>query len=243
MSEHWSRDEVELIVADYFAMLTAELSGRAFNKAEHRRRLMPQLRSRSEGAVEFKHQNISAVLINYRLPFISGYKPGQNYQALLETVVLEYLSSVPEFFQEAATSPVLNPVARRPIAVPVEELQEEPPEVMSPGIDASYDPGASLRFKQVDFIRRDAENRVLGRLGEEWVIEFEQRRLHDQVRRPDLARRVEWSAQEHGDGLGYDVRSFNADESPRLVEVKTTGLGKHFPFIVTSNEVVCRSER
>jgi hypothetical protein len=31
----WTRDEVELIVADYFAMLEAELSGEAVNKAEH----------------------------------------------------------------------------------------------------------------------------------------------------------------------------------------------------------------
>lgn len=39
-----------------------------------------------------------------------------------------------------------------------------------------------------------------------------------------------------GDGLGYDIASFNADESPRLIEVKTTGLGKYFPFLVTRNE-------
>ena len=40
-----------------------------------------------------------------------------------------------------------------------------------------------------------------------------------------------------GDGAGFDIASFNADATPRLIEVKTTGLGKYFPFIVTSNEV------
>ena len=44
-------------------------------------------------------------------------------------------------------------------------------------------------------------------------------------------------ADTRGDGLGYDIQSFNADGSPRLIEVKTTGLGKDFPFIVTANEV------
>ncbi len=86
-------------------------------------------------------------------------------------------------------------------------------------------------------MRRDAENRRLGRMGEEWVVEFEQRRLHDEARRPDLARKVEWIADTRGDGAGYDIASFNIDESPRLIEVKTTGLGKYFPFLVTANEV------
>ena len=40
-----------------------------------------------------------------------------------------------------------------------------------------------------------------------------------------------------GDGAGYDIASFNADASSRLIEVKTTGLGKYFPFMVTANEV------
>ena len=66
---------------------------------------------------------------------------------------------------------------------------------------------------------------------------FEQRRLHDEERRPDLARRVEWIADTRGDGAGYDIASFNPDASARLIEVKTTGLGKQFPFMVTANEV------
>lgn len=42
-----------------------------------------------------------------------------------------------------------------------------------------------------------------------------------------------------GAGTGYDVQSFNGDGSSRLIEVKTTGLGKYFPFNVTVNEVRC----
>ena len=43
-----------------------------------------------------------------------------------------------------------------------------------------------------------------------------------------------------GDGLGFDVLSFDeADESERMIEVKTTIQGKYFPFFVTSNEVRC----
>jgi hypothetical protein len=95
----------------------------------------------------------------------------------------------------------------------------------------------TTQFYRLDFVRRDAENRCLGRLGEQWVVEFERRRLHDEARRPDLARKVEWISDTKGDGAGFDIASFNSDESPRLIEVKTTGLGKHFPFTVTANEV------
>jgi 5-methylcytosine-specific restriction protein A len=84
----WSRDEVQLIVEDYFDMLRSELSGTAYNKAEHRRRLMPKLDGRSNGSVEFKHCNISAVLSEANQPFIDGYKPRPNTQSLLRKVVL-----------------------------------------------------------------------------------------------------------------------------------------------------------
>ncbi len=73
-------------------------------------------------------------------------------------------------------------------------------------------------------------------------MEFERHRLHDLERRSDLAKRIQWVSQTKGDGAGFDIRSFNADETPRLIEVKTTGLGKYFPFYVSPNEVAV-SER
>ncbi len=86
----WTRDEVEATVADYFAMLRHELAGLRVNKAEHNERLRHLLRHRSKGAVEFKHANVSAVLTLHGYPYIDGYKPRFNLQALLEQVVLEF---------------------------------------------------------------------------------------------------------------------------------------------------------
>src|SRR4029077_1019263 len=57
------------------------------------------------------------------------------------------------------------------------------------------------------------------------------------------ARRGDWGAQTIGEGLGFDVLSFDeVDDSERLLEVKTTGLGKFFPFYVTANEVRCSED-
>lgn len=232
----WSLAEVELVVADYFAMLAVELAQRPYSKTRHREQLRPLLDGRSDGSIEFKHCNISAVLINFAMPYVEGYKPRYNYQQLLERVVLERLSIEPDLVPRLESSPVVAPAAAPPTDFSdIAALMVDPPEV-SRAARPMLPPGEPTA-RRVDFVQRDAENRRLGRLGEEWTVEFEKRRLHDLERRPDLARKVEWVADTRGDGLGFDIASFNTDATPRLIEVKTTGLGKYFPFVVTANEV------
>ena len=78
MAEDWSRAEVEATVADYFDMLDHELRGRGYNKSAHRRRLAALLNHRTDGAVERKHQNINAILIELGFVYVVGYKPLRN---------------------------------------------------------------------------------------------------------------------------------------------------------------------
>ena len=79
-------------------------------------------------------------------------------------------------------------------------------------------------------------------LSEGLVVHLERHRLA-RAGRDDLSRKVQWVAVEIGDGLGFDVLSFDdLDESEKLIEVKTTGLGKFFPFYVTGNEVRCSED-
>jgi len=96
MSIGWAKEEVKNIVSDYFKMLLSELEGKSFNKTEHRKILSPQLANRSMGSIEFKHQNISAVMIDLGLPYITGYKPRGNYQGLLKEATETLLESFPE---------------------------------------------------------------------------------------------------------------------------------------------------
>ncbi len=81
---------------------------------------------------------------------------------------------------------------------------------------------------------------ALGRAGELFVAELEARRLHA-AGQPRLAERVQHVAATRGDGLGYDVLSFDEGGRERLIEVKTTAFGELTPFYVTRNEVA-RSE-
>jgi hypothetical protein len=91
----WTDEENDLIVADYFAMLADDISARRYSKAEHRRALLPLLNDRSEGAVEFKHQNISAVLKGLGEDWIPGYKPAFNFQMTLVDAVARWLALNP----------------------------------------------------------------------------------------------------------------------------------------------------
>ena len=62
-------------VNSYFKMLKLELAGEPYNKSDENARLRGRLNGRSKAAVEFKHQNISAVLLENGWIYIDGYKP------------------------------------------------------------------------------------------------------------------------------------------------------------------------
>lgn len=93
----WSETEIDVIVADYFQMLAQELAGTSYNKAAHRRGLLKIIDL--QGAIEFKHQNISAILLGLGHPWIDGYKPASNYQAALLDGVVRYLNSQPTWLK------------------------------------------------------------------------------------------------------------------------------------------------
>lgn len=235
--QDWSRLEVEACVADYLQMLTLELNGQRYSKTEHANALMQKLDSRGRPSIEFKHCNISAVMVSLGYPYIDGYKPRGNYQALLLDVTEEQLQQNLSL-QEAALAAVQRPAT--PIAIESDEAIWVPApksaKVREPV--AEYRPRFSASRR--DYLAQEARNRSLGRAGELFVLEVETRRLHAEGQKK-LADRVEHVAGTHGDGLGFDVLSFEANGRERLIEVKTTAFGELTPFYVSRNEVA-RSE-
>jgi hypothetical protein len=76
----------------------------------------------------------------------------------------------------------------------------------------------------------------MGLAGETFVAEVERRRLHA-AGKIELSRRVEHVALTRGDGLGYDVLSFENSGQERFIEVKTTAYSIETPFYISSTEV------
>lgn len=238
----WSAVEVRLIVADYFEMLEAELLGKPFKKSEHRKALAQKLSGRSKGSIEFKHQNVSGVLVELGLPYIEGYKPRSNYQNLLAIEVENFLDQNPGLLDKLAQAPALSPAEPYSLVTPDLDLIIEPPPQKTIAPVPTKKPWLSRKAQRIDFAERDAANRHLGKFGEQFGFDLERYRLKA-AGRDDLAQKVLWASRDIGDGLGFDILSFDdADDSERMLEVKTTGLGKFFPFYVTGNEVRCSED-
>jgi hypothetical protein len=232
--EDWTLDEVEATVADYFEMLASELAGSKPNKSERNRLLRERLHGRSHGSIEFKHQNISAVLQDDGLPYIEGYKPRGNYQRLLGEEIRRFLERHPEILKDLARSDFAVTAAPESVNRKLSEILDTPP---------LRTPAELIRERERTYVARkrdlailDERRRALGIRGEEFVVWFERRRL-EEAGRPKLAKDVEHVSETRGDGAGYDVKSFEEDGRERLIEVKTTTYGKHQPFIVSINEV------
>ena len=242
----WSRVECEAIVADYIDMLWCEFRRESFNKTEHRRVLQKKLGNRSESSIEYKHRNISAILLEEGHVYLRGYRPAKNYQRMLRKVVVDRLSIEGNnlinhednlnqergmLFDESFFDRIRVAPPRKRTTPPKKGVVSEPAL------------GYTARPRRIDYAGREARNRQLGERGEEFALEYEKFRLR-RLGRDDLLSDVEWTSKEQGDGAGYDIRSFDGETDNELfIEVKTTNSGMYQPFLITQNEVAFSEKR
>jgi hypothetical protein len=230
MSTDWTYPEIELIISDYFSMLHKELAGLPYNKTEHRLKILPLLKNRSEGSIEFKHQNISAVITKLGGIPIKGYKPRWNYQKMLEEKVAERLSGEISSLELEFTKFTDDPILK--ITQPsFEKWIEERPErnlvhETAPPI---------FRPIKINYIQREQQNKSLGNSGEELVIQYEQWRLNREGK-SGLVDKIEWISKDKGDGAGFDILSKNSNGTDRYIEVKSTKLSKDTPIYFSKTE-------
>jgi len=219
------------VVESYFRMLASEREGRPYNKSANRRELMETVR-RSDGSIERKLQNISAVLDMLGVQWINGYKPLAHFQDALVSAVERILNQEPHFLEAGSTD-------ASPSGDQDSILVPQPPPAEG---DHTLTPVLQRLVGKFDPAERDARNRDLGKAGEKFVVEFERRRLK-QAGRDDLAERIRWVSELDGDGYGYDVRSFEPDGKERLLEIKTTCGHERTAFWLTKREVDVASDR
>ena len=233
----WSNREVDLIVADYFDMLRLELAGEHYVKSQ-RNAALQELTGRSKGSIEFKHQNISAVLHELGMPWIIGYKPKANYQNALIDGIERFVD------QRGEVSVSFGTPSHEPVHASLGEaaplfIGAAPMPVAISRVENST---LNRLVRKFDPAARDARNRALGKRGEERVFHSERARLIAEDR-ADLARKIRWVSEEDGDGAGYDILSFNRTGGERLLEVKTTTGHELTPFYLSENERQVSVER
>ena len=217
----WTNSELDAIVADYFAMLRDEIRGIAYSKTEHRRALKRTV-GRSDGSIEFKHCNITAVLEELGITGIAGYKRRDNYQRAILDAIARHLDVT-----GARDLTMVPEASGRPLAIvdaPAPSFRNAP---RRPDLDEIV--------RRFDPVERDLRNRELGLAGERMVLDHERRWLAERGR-GDLAEKVRHVSVEVGDGLGYDIESFTLEGAKKPIEVKTTRGGATTPFFMSRNE-------
>ncbi len=235
----WTENEVARTVAAYFRMLRMQEMGQTFVKAELVRQLEQQVPARTAHSIEYKFRNISFVLNESGVPAVSGYKPLPNIQHILIDAVAQALND----------DKVLDEVTIRSVENPVELLV---PESFTDFVVAAPVPKARINDTQGDwsqrksikrdYLERESRNRSLGNAGELLVMEYEARRLHSEGASKH-ADRIEHVSSAMGDGLGFDILSFDADGRERFIEVKTTAYDAETPFFISPNEIEFSTEQ
>lgn|GEM_PF-165910 len=234
-SEVWNWLEYEVCAAEYFSMLTKEMHSIKYKKSAQEKALLKALNNHSAAAIDLQLRRISAILLQMGFPYISKYKPDFKYNVELKDAVLAQLAA------QQSTMDDLMPLDES-ISPPYTTNWEN---IFDPDlperIAAVVRPDRKFIARIQDYAKRESMNRHLGKSGENLIYEYEKKRLA-RAGRDDLANEVEWSSEEKGDGLGYDLKSFAVNDetsevNEHFIEVKTTVSGKYQPFFVTDNEL------
>lgn len=235
---HWSDEQNDLIVAEYFAMLDLIMSNQPFVKQD-RKRLLDAKIQRGIGSIDFKLGNISAVASELGLPELPGFAPAPKAQKSIADALRRYLTAHPERFADGAFVPVADiqyslaeSPERREVLGHLLTLVEAPEKGAG---RKARPPFVERLIQDFDPAARDQRNRVVGKAGEQMVFDYEIARL-TAAGKPNLAGEVQWTSRDKGDGAGYDIRSFNLKGEERFIEVKSTKGSRTAPFYLSRNE-------
>ena len=91
--------------------------------------------------------------------------------------------------------------------------------------------------RKIDYESKQRRQMKIGLLAEKAVLDYERRRLK-LANRNDLAQKIIHESIEHGDGVGYDILSFNENGEKLFIEVKATTGSIKEAFFLSRNEML-----
>lgn len=101
---------------------------------------------------------------------------------------------------------------------------------------AELEKEATFKAIKIDFLKKAKNDQILGLEGELFVVAYEQIFL-ESLGRKDLSEKVEHKSVTEGDGLGFDILSFDKKGNPKHIEVKTTKGNVYNEFYMSRNEL------
>jgi hypothetical protein len=91
----------------------------------------------------------------------------------------------------------------------------------------------SFKTSEVDFIKKNQEDKELGDFGEELVVDYERNKFKEKGLNSFIEK-----VKIEKDGKGYDITSFDENGNPLFIEVKTTRGNEKTPFFLSQNEIL-----
>lgn len=92
-----------------------------------------------------------------------------------------------------------------------------------------------LKGEFVDYAEREKKLKQIGDLGEQFIFSQERERVK-QYKLPS-SKKVIWMSRDKGDGLGFDILSYDANGNEMYIEVKTTTQDENASFYISANEL------
>lgn len=92
-----------------------------------------------------------------------------------------------------------------------------------------------LKGSHVDYIEKEKSHKALGNAGEEFVYQYEREKV--QKLKLPKEKQVKRKSVTEGDGLGYDILSYDEHGNEMFTEVKTTTGAENGTLFITANEL------
>ena len=96
---------------------------------------------------------------------------------------------------------------------------------------SEYAPKVHEKGIKTDYDKKSKKDKALGKSGESFVLEFEHNKLKGTGYTP------EWVSENQGDGLGFDILSYDLEGNEIYIEVKTTSFDENTLFFITATEL------
>ena len=92
-----------------------------------------------------------------------------------------------------------------------------------------------LKGEFIDYVEREKKLKHIGDLGEQFIFSQEREKVK-QYKLPK-SKEVIWVSRDKGDGLGFDILSYDAQGNEMYIEVKTTTQAESASFYISANEL------
>jgi len=142
------------------------------------------------------------------------------FHILTQDIIYAAIRHIDRFHQDDEKPLVLNRLIHKTIITNPREIQP------------------SLEGHVIDHVENESEREWLGKTGEDLVMEYER----EITKSYNVKGEVIHASKAYGDGLGYDILSYDKEGNPKYIEVKTTRGNCHAPFYITATELLCSKQ-